>query len=209
MPEWITTAEGFRMILRATKPDSPGLADQITSAVWFFHPKMHMENQKRGRGHSPADIAAARTAFDLFVSEYQVGRIPSRGILNGTGPIDIDPLDAMTGSLSVFEWKLDCAFGRMFRNVVVDKASVRRVIAAAVAPVSAPIVSTTYIRDFVHDYINNNPSTHSQSGVRGAWKTAGHGTHRRREVDDEYKAQAILKDGFLRKRGQRTQIAKS
>jgi hypothetical protein len=133
--KWIEPAEGFRMILRVKRPNNPGLADQIISTAWFHYPKMQAEK------HSSADFDAAQEAFHVFLREYRAGRIRSRGILNGAGPIDIDPTDAKTGSLSVFARELDCSSvvrGRVFRNVFVDKASVRKAITAAVGPASKP-----------------------------------------------------------------------
>ena len=63
------------------------------------------------------------------------------------------------------------------------------------------------IPNFVRNYIKDNPETASQSGCRTAWKPL-HGTHRRDELDAEWKEQAKPK-GLLRKRGQWGKIAKS
>jgi hypothetical protein len=67
--------------------------------------------------------------------------------------------------------------------------------------------ATNEIPKFVCKYIKDNPTTASQSGVRQAWKDAGHGAHRRKELDAEWKEQAKAKE-LLRKRGQYGQIAK-
>jgi hypothetical protein len=63
------------------------------------------------------------------------------------------------------------------------------------------------IPKFVSDYIKDNPTTASLSGCRAKWKPL-HGSHRRDELDAEWRKQAKAK-GLLRERGQRSQIAKS
>jgi hypothetical protein len=123
MPEWIMPAEAFYMILRAKHPANPGLADQITSAVWFYYPKMQTEK------HSAADVEAAKNALDLLVKSFRDGRIAGRGILQaGHAAIDIDPTDKRIGILSVWQRELDCSLvvpGRKFVNVFLKETDIR------------------------------------------------------------------------------------
>jgi hypothetical protein len=128
MPEWITPAEAFRMILRGKHPENPGLAEQITSELWFAYPEMQKKKLQQ-KGHSPAGFEAAKNARDLLVKTFRDGDIAGRGILQRRAPvIDIDLADARTGSLFIWNQALDCSLtvpGRKYVNVVLKEADIR------------------------------------------------------------------------------------
>jgi hypothetical protein len=82
---------------------------------------------------------------------------------------------------------------------------------AAAAPsttVGAKPAASASIPKFVRNYIADNPKTASLTGLRGAWKNAGYGARRRRDLDDEWETQAEPL-GLLRTRGQTGEIAQS
>jgi hypothetical protein len=124
----VTPVEAFRMILRAKHPENPGLAEQITSELWFAFPEMQKKRLQE-KGHSLAGFEAAKNARDLLVKTFRDGDIAGRGILQRRAPvIDIDLTDARTGALLIWDQALDCSLtvpGRKYVNVVLKETDIR------------------------------------------------------------------------------------
>jgi hypothetical protein len=94
--EWITLVEAFRVIVRASYPERPELADEVTHIHWFHH--------WASLGVPTREHAAAEVALETLRETVRNGKVRLRGVFNPTDPpADIDPIDAATGELRLFE----------------------------------------------------------------------------------------------------------